>query len=174
MLFRSEFKGLCYVAIRYVKDLDISKEIVQDAFMSLWEKRDTIDTTKSVKSYLSTSIRNKCLNWLRDNKKFSNDLLGIEEILKDTVYEQHDRLVFSEINNSIEEAMTELPEKCREIFILSRFNNLKYHEIATRLDISIKTVETQISKALQHMRFRLKEYLTILILLGVNFLRLFL
>jgi RNA polymerase sigma-70 factor, ECF subfamily len=158
-LFRIEFKGLVYFALQYTKDLDTAREIAQEAFISLWEKRETIDLSKPVKTYLTTTVRNKCLNWLRDNKKFNRDILDIEGLLSDRIYTPPDRLVEAEIRIKITSAIEELPEKCREIFVLSRNENLKYQEIATRLQISVKTVETQMSKALQHMRQRLKEFL---------------
>jgi len=165
LLFRKEFKGLCFFAIQYVRDYDTSREIVQDAFINLWEKRDVIDLAKPVKSYLSTTIRNKCLNYLRDNKKFNNDLLSAEELLSDFIVEPNDKMVEAEIHRNIKDAISELPEKCREIFVLSRYENLKYQQIADKLEISVKTVETQMSKALQHLRLRLKEYLSIIIFL---------
>jgi RNA polymerase sigma-70 factor (ECF subfamily) len=148
--------------LRYVKDSDIAREIVQDSFVNLWEKRDSIDLSKPVKSYLSTTVRNKCLNYLRDHKKFSTDLLALEHLTYETGYET-DHLVESEIRDQIAVAIAELPEKCREIFVLSRVQHLKYQQIADQLRISVKTVETQMSKALQHMRIRLAEYLPILI-----------
>jgi RNA polymerase sigma-70 factor (ECF subfamily) len=150
--------------MQYTRDRDSAREITQDSFISLWEKRDSIDLSKPVKTYLTTTVRNKCLNWLRDNKKFNKDILDIEGLLSDTPYNQPDRLVESEIRNAIEAAIAELPEKCREIFVLNRQENLKYQEIADRLEISIKTVETQMSKALQHMRQRLSEYLPLILL----------
>jgi RNA polymerase sigma-70 factor (ECF subfamily) len=150
---------LAYFALQYTKDLDTAREITQEAFISLWEKRETIDLSKPVKTYLTTSVRNKCLNWLRDNKKFNRDILDIEGLLSDRIYIPTDRLVESEIRVKIISAIEELPEKCREIFVLNRNENLKYQEIANRLQISVKTVETQMSKALQHMRNRLEEFL---------------
>ena len=158
-LFRSEFKGLVYFAIQYTKDTDTAREITQEAFISLWEKRESIDLSKPVKTYLSTTVRNKCLNWLRDNKKFNKEILDIEGLLSDKTYTQPDRLVEAEIKERIGKAIEELPVKCREIFVLNRHENLKYQEIAVRLDISVKTVETQMSRALQHMRNRLSEFL---------------
>ena len=130
--------------------------------MNLWEKRDTIDLSKPVKSYLSTTVRNKCLNYLRDHKKFSKDLLALENLSQEAIYDQPDRLIESDIRLQITSAMDELPEKCREIFTLSRVQNMKYQQIADHLKISVKTVETQMSKALQHMRIRLAEYLPII------------
>jgi RNA polymerase sigma-70 factor (ECF subfamily) len=158
-LFRIEFKGLVYFALQFTKDLDTAREITQEAFISLWEKRETIDLSKPVKTYLTTTVRNKCLNWLRDNKKFNRDILDIEGLLSDRIYTPPDRLVEAEIRIKITSAIEELPEKCREIFVLSRNENLKYQQIANRLQISVKTVETQMSKALQHMRQRLEEFL---------------
>ncbi len=168
-LFRDHFTGLCQFAVGYIKDTEAAKEIVQDAFVSLWEKRDSIDMSKPVKTYLSTTVRNRCLNYLRDHKKFSSDLLALENLSIDTIYDQPDKLVESDIHQQISRAIEELPEKCREIFKLSRHQNLKYQQIADELQISVKTVETQMSKALQHMRLRLAEYLPVLVLLFLPF-----
>ncbi len=164
-LFRSEFKGLCFFALKYVKDFESAKEIVQDAFISLWEKRETIDTSRPVKSYLTTIIHHKCHNHLRDSRKFNSDLLGIENLLEISTSGPTDSLVVTELAEAIKMAIDELPEKCRKIFILNRYDNLKYQEIADKLQISQKTVEAQMSKALQHMRIRLAEYLVVVVAL---------
>jgi RNA polymerase sigma-70 factor (ECF subfamily) len=165
MLFRSHFKGLCFFAQKYVKDIDTAKEIVQDAFLSMWEKRDTIDLDRPVKSYLTMIIHNKCTNYLRDNRKFDSNILEIENLLDVPEYESTDSLVTDELKEKIDSALNDLPEKCREVFVLNRYENLKYQEIAEKLQISVKTVETQMSKALQHMRVRLAEYLTVIAVL---------
>lgn len=165
MLFRSHFKGLCFFAQKYVKDIDTAKEIVQDAFLSMWEKRDTIDLDRPVKSYLTMVIHNKCTNYLRDNRKFDSNILEIENLLDVPEYESTDSLVTNELKEKIDSALNDLPEKCREVFVLNRYENLKYQEIAEKLQISVKTVETQMSKALQHMRVRLAEYLTVIVVL---------
>jgi RNA polymerase sigma-70 factor (ECF subfamily) len=137
----------------------MAREITQEAFISLWEKRGIIDLSKPVKTYLSTTVRNKCLNYLRDNKKFNREILDFEGLVTDKTYDQPDRMVEAEIRAKIVKAIDELPVKCREIFVLNRHENLKYQEIANRLEISVKTVEAQMSKALQHMRDRLAEFL---------------
>jgi RNA polymerase sigma-70 factor, ECF subfamily len=165
LIFRNEFRNLCLFAIRFVKDHDTSKEIVQDAFINLWEKRETIDLSRTVRSYLSSSVRNRCLNYLRDNKKFNRDILDAEDLLSDHGVIQNDSLEEDDLRQKITNAIDELPEKCREIFVLSRHENLKYQQIADKLGISVKTVETQMSKALQHMRIRLKDYIAIVIFL---------
>ncbi|MFA4851710.1 MAG: RNA polymerase sigma-70 factor [Bacteroidales bacterium] len=164
MLFRSSFKGLTHFARKYVKDFETAKEIVQDAFSTLWEKRESIDLSKPVKSYLTTTIYNKSLNYLRDNKKFNKDILSFENLYPLVDHNHGDTLVATEIAQKINSAIEELPEKCREIFVMSRYDNLKYKEIADKLQISIKTVETQMSKALQHMRERLVDYITIIVM----------
>ncbi len=164
-LFRNHFKGLIHFAVTYVKDGEAAREIVQEAFLNLWEKRERIDLSKPVKSYLATAVRNRCLNYLRDHKKFSHDLLDLEQLPGNDYYEQPDRLVEADIREKITGSIGELPEKCREIFVLSRSENLKYQEIADRLQISVKTVEAQMSKALQHMRNRLGEYLSVVVIM---------
>jgi RNA polymerase sigma-70 factor (ECF subfamily) len=153
-----------------VKDFETSKEIVQDAFISLWEKRETIDMSRPVKSYLTMVIHNKCTNYLRDNRKFDPFILNIENLLEVPEYDGADILVEEELKLKIDASILELPEKCREIFVLNRYENLKYLEIADKLQISVKTVETQMSKALQHMRIRLAEFISVFLILVSNFL----
>jgi RNA polymerase sigma-70 factor, ECF subfamily len=115
-------------------------------------------------------IHNKCTNYLRDNRKFDRYILNIENLVDVPEYEGADSLVEDELKTKIEDAINELPEKCREIFMMSRYENLKYQEIADKLTISVKTVETQMSKALQHMRLRLAEYISVIIALVFSFL----
>lgn len=159
-LFRSEFKGLCFFAQKYVKDLDTAREIVQDSFLRLWEKRETIDADRPLKPYLTAAIHNKCHNYLRDNKKFDTGLLQAEGLLEQNRSDEADILISRELQKEIRQAIDELPEKCREVFVLNRYENLKYQQISEKLGISVKTVEAQMSKALQHMRVRLAGYLT--------------
>ncbi|MCX6282309.1 MAG: RNA polymerase sigma-70 factor [Bacteroidetes bacterium] len=155
-LFRSEYKGMLFFAIRYVKEEEAAKEIVQEAFINLWEKRDSIDPEREVKSYLSASIRNRCLNYLRDNKRYAGTLLSLGGLLPLPSSEDADTIEFKELSRQIHNAIDELPEKCREVFRLNRFEQMKYQQIADHLQISVKTVETQMSKALAHLRIRIK------------------
>lgn len=165
-LFKQHFRELSHFAFGYVKDSEIAREIVQDSFVSLWLKRDTIDPEREVKSYLSTTVRNKCLNHLRDNRKFSKELIDLEQVAGAIPFTQPDNLDHKDLQDQIDTAIAELPEKCREVFILSRYENLRYQEIATQLNISVKTVETQITKALRHLRARLAPYLSLLLILA--------
>jgi RNA polymerase sigma-70 factor, ECF subfamily len=164
MLFRSNFKGLTHFARRYVKDFETAKEIAQEAFISLWEKRAGIDMSKPVKSYLTTSVYNKCMNYLRDNKKFDRDILSFEGLYPIAEHETGDKLVAAELEKKIKSAIEELPPKCKEVFLLSRYENLKYQQIADKLQLSVKTVEAQMSGALKHLRQRLAEYITLILI----------
>jgi RNA polymerase sigma-70 factor (ECF subfamily) len=161
---------MCFFAQKYVKDFETAREIAQAAFISLWEKRETIDMNRPVKSYLAMVIHNKCTNYLRDNRKFDQYILDLENILEVPEYDGADSMVEAELKLKIDLSIAELPEKCREIFILNRYENLKYQEIADKLQISVKTVETQMSKALQHMRIRLAEFITVFLILVSSFL----
>lgn len=160
-LFRGHFVRLCHFAQSYIPDLDTAKEIVQQVFINLWETRDTISSEKSVVSYLYTSVRNRCLNWLRDHRKFRSYLLDIE--LEDSaVTMERDFIYESEVQLRIGQALEKLPAKCRKVFELSRFEEMKYREIADKLGISEKTVEAQVSKALKILRRELKELLIVI------------
>ncbi len=163
-VFKSMFPSLCLFAQKYVSDMDTSKEIVHKVFIALWEKREEIDFEKPMKSYLFTSVHNRCLNFIRDNKKFNTDELTIEVLENQMGTDTTDEITSAETIAEINEAIQSLPEKCREIFILNRFEGLKYHEIAEKLDISVKTVEAQMSKALKILREKLEKYIKLMIL----------
>lgn len=149
-----------------MKDYETAKEIVQEAFVSLWEKRNTIDMSKPVKTYLTTSVYNKSLNYLRDNKKFNRDILTFENLYPLREHDRGNKMEAAELEKKINKAVDELPEKCREVFMLSRFEDLKYQQIADKLHISVKTVEAQMSKALQYMRTQLAEYIPVLVFIA--------
>lgn len=168
LLFREHFTSLCRFARSYVKDPETAREIVQETFVNLWERRSTIDPAENILSYLSTSVRNRCLNYLRDHKKFSERLLFLEDLPADWVNYTRDQLVENELKQHIDAAISDLPEKCREIFLLNRQDHLKYRQIAEKLQISVKTVETQMSRALKHLRSRLAGFLTALLWIILN------
>jgi len=163
-LFREHFVQLCHFAQGFIYDQDEAKEIVQEVFTNLWLKKEEITTEKSIKSYLYTSVRNRCLNFIRDHKKFQSQLLDVDIADYDMQIE-NDPSGISDLESKINIAIDKLPEKCAEVFKLSRFEEMKYKDISEKLNISIKTVEAQISKALKHLREELKEYITVLILL---------
>ena len=164
-LFREYFVPLTAFAKKYVGDIDAAKEVVHDVFVNLWSKRSTIDIEKSVKSYLYTSSYNRSLNYIRDNKKFDTNISVEGNVAKASEWSFEDDVDAIELEEKINKIIASLPEKCRQIFLMSRFDGLKYHEIAEKLNISVKTVEAQMSKALKALKENLKDYLTILILL---------
>lgn len=162
-LFREFFAPLCHFSNSYVKDLDAAKGITQEVFVKVWEKRKDIDVNKSLKSYLFSSVKNRSLNYIRDHKKFASQILDVEIANFETPFEQ-DELELSELQEKIDRTINELPVKLKKVFLLSRFEELKYREIAEKLEISQKTVEAQMSKALKILREKLKDYIIILIL----------
>lgn len=164
LLFREHFTGLCFFAQKYLGDLDASKEVVHSVFVKIWENRNEFDWEKPAKSYLFTSVYNRSLNHLRDRKKFIAEPAYSDGTLIAESSEFSDNMVVSEMEGKIKQVIQNLPEKCREVFELSRFEGKKYNEIAAQLGISVKTVETQMSKALQILREELKEYLFVFLL----------
>lgn len=163
-LFREHFTGLTYFAQKYLGDMDSCKEIVHAVFVKIWENRHEFEWEKPAKSYLFTSVYNRSMNYIRDNKKFTNpeDEEAHEASLE--TGEFTDTMEVSELEGKIKQAIAKLPEKCREVFELSRFEGKKYSEIAETLNISIKTVENQMSKALKVLKEELKDYIYILLI----------
>ena len=162
-LFHTYYGYLCSYASKIVQDDVAAEEIVQDFFVKLWEKREQIVIETSVKNYLFSSVKNSALNELKHNK--------IKDIYARSVLSGYRKNAgeasnFYEIDlaEKIEESIQSLPEKRREIFRLSREEGLKYREIAEKLTISVKTVETQMSLALRHLRDKLKDFNTFFVL----------
>ncbi len=155
-LFKEKFKPLTAFAYKYVKDLDLAKELVHEAFLKLWENRDVIDRNRNIKSYLYTVVANLSMNYIRDNKKF----ISTEQIYEWDVKPENFRNYAeqNELSEAIISAIDRLPKKMRQIFIMSRFDGLTHKQIAEKLGISPKTVENQIGKALKKLRKDLKIY----------------
>jgi RNA polymerase sigma-70 factor, ECF subfamily len=164
-VFRKHYQALCNYACGILKDMDDAEEVVQSIFMKFWEQRGGIEINVSLKSYLYRAVHNTCLNRLKH--------LKIQEVHKQYVgnffEENHDSATNLmdkvELENRIADALEKLPEQCRLIFKMSRFEELKYQEIADRLGLSIKTIENQIGKALKIMRTELADYLPVMLFL---------
>lgn len=172
-LFTGHFRELHAYAYTLVKDWDVAEEIVQGLFLKLWEKNEWGHITISARAYLYKSVYHDSLNYLRRQKvhlKYQNQT---EYSMKDQIDDAADgRFQLSELEQCLEKALANLPEKCRAIFHLSRFEELKYQEIANELNISIKTVETHMGKALRILRAEMKEYLPLITLFLINLFRL--
>jgi len=148
------YSRLCFYADHILHDFDLSRSIVQQIFVDLWIKRDRLIVT-SLQAYLYNSTRNASLDVLKHKKVESRYLSSLE--ISESV-EVTDLMEESELADRINRAIQNLPEKCREIFIMCRFEELKYAEIASQLGISVKTVEMQISIALKKLRKELSDY----------------
>lgn len=159
LVFNYYYSGLVVYADQIIKNNVVSEDIVQSVFLKLWETRETADI-RSFRSYLIQCVRNRCIDYIRSQKvrqRFDNQVIELDQ----AVFE-HDFWTKSELGELIDCAIEELPDRCREIFIMSRYENLKIAEIAERLDISKRTVETQISKALKILRIKLIDYISLL------------
>jgi RNA polymerase sigma-70 factor, ECF subfamily len=170
MIFRTYYQPLCNYAYTFLQDKENAEEIVQSTFLSVWEKKETLSIRTAVKPYLYAMVRNACLNAIKHEKikqKHATEELAIGVSSHDSVSHT---IAGSELELKIAQAMAKLPEQCRLVFKLSRFEELKYSEIAEQLNISIKTVENHMGKALKIMREQLKDYLPLLIVLLNGFL----
>jgi len=155
--FRAHYPFLCSYATHILKDAVAAEEIVQELFIKLWVRKESLMIDTSVKNYLFRSVRNLCINHLSHIKVK-------EEYIKRIQQEQHDFTEQDyesqeELMAKIQSGIAGMPEKRREIFQMSRQDGLKYREIAEKLNISVKTVETQMGLALKYLRKKLIEYL---------------
>jgi len=169
MIFRTFYQPLCRYAYSFLEDKEEAEEVVQSAFITVWEKRKSIDIQTSLKSYLYRMVRNGCLNVIK-HEKVKQQHVAHEMAVTEVSYESVSQKVYaSELESKISEALKALPEQCRLVFQLSRFEELKYQEIADQLQISVKTVENHMGKALRIMREQLKEYLPLLLIFMKDF-----
>lgn len=158
LLFRKYYVRLCCFANKFLNEPEEAREVVQDAFLKLWEVREEIDPKESINSYLFKITQNNSINKLR-RKKVESKYIDIYKLVyvDHTEISPYESLLVNELNDSITAAIQKLPPKCRRIFELSREEGLKYNEIAEALHISVKTVEAQMSKALQMIRYELRN-----------------
>ena len=162
-LFKSHYSELCAYANKYLNDIAAAEETVQALFVKMWENREEIVFDKSERAYLFTATRNACFNQIRHLKVRDEYKVYNQAEMENEQYTVEDELEANELNDKIRKAIDQLPEGRRKIFILSRFEGLKYKEIADQLKISIKTVENQMGSALKFLKEDLAEYLTILL-----------
>jgi RNA polymerase sigma-70 factor (family 1) len=158
VVFDAYYNSLCNYAFTFTKNADSSEDIVQDLFARIWEDRRELLTEKTIRFYLFTAVRNNSISWLRqgkrgvtvewDERKGGYAMIGTEEA------DSRETMDHSEI---LKRGIDRLPPKCREVFLLNRFSNMSYKEIAASLGISVKTVENQLGKALKVLRAFLKE-----------------
>jgi RNA polymerase sigma-70 factor, ECF subfamily len=160
--FKEHYPQLClYCKFKFDFDIELAEDVVNTSFIKLWEVRQTLAADVSPKSYLYKIINNTSLNILKHEKikhKYAQEILKTtSEVIEESSF---DRVDLRQLRADIDTGIAELPEQMRRIFELSRFESLKYTEIAYRLNISVKTVETQMSRALTKLREKLSRYLT--------------
>ncbi len=168
-LFKTFFPELSFYAIRFVEDMETAEEIIQDIFFNIWENRAKLKINTSIKSYLYTTVRNTCLNLIKHKKVENKYREHFSRKLQSDELDESKWIETSDLQEKISDAINKLPEKRQIIFKMSRFEELSYKEIASKLDISVKTVENQMGSALKFLREELKDYLPLLILLKYLF-----
>jgi RNA polymerase sigma-70 factor, ECF subfamily len=164
VVFRKHYQSLCNYACGILKDMDDSEEVVQSIFLKFWEQREGIEINVSLKSYLYRAVHNMCLNRIKHLKIQETYRQYVGDYLEETYDSATEIMDKVELENRIEDALEKLPEQCRLIFKMSRFEELKYQEIADKLGLSVKTIENQIGKALKIMRSELADYLPVMLL----------
>jgi len=158
MLFDEYYRPLTVFAMQYVGDMDTAREIVQGFFVKLWESRETLRIKVSVKAYFYQSIKNACYNYSKSRHR----RMDINTEMPVTVVEEDvlDRMIEIESKERLYKAIEKLPDRCKKIFKMSRFKQMKHAEIAKKLNISEKTIESQISIAVKKL-MKLKKFLLI-------------
>lgn len=171
VFFEKHYQKLCSIAYNYLKDKDASKDVAQEVFINIWNKRkDLVDDPKAI-YYLITSVKNNCISILR--KRVNHLSINEEEVINSIKIDTTASQEYNEIDIYvfIENALTELPPKCAIIFKMSRYKSMTYMQIAENLNISVKTVENQMGKAIKIMRNYIKTNpLPLFVLLVLNFL----
>jgi RNA polymerase sigma-70 factor (family 1) len=171
-LFLKYYKDLCTYAYGILRDRYSSEEVVQEMFVKLWENRESLIIEISAKSYLYRTVHNQCLNYINHlnvRQKYSSDKVSETKhiYIAGPVSDHYPiaNLLVQELENKIEKAIASLPNQCREVFLLCRYEELSYAETAGKLGVSINTVKTQLQRAMTRLRDELKEYLPLLIVL---------
>jgi RNA polymerase sigma-70 factor (ECF subfamily) len=158
-LYKSNHKALCNTVNKIINDQEASEDIVQEVFIKIWHKRHDLKIDSSLKGYIFKSVANAALNYLESHKvaRFQKEItLDISESLME---EAPQKLDYKELGLKIREAIDRLPPRCKTIFILSKYEEMKYKDIANQLNLSLKTVENQMGIALEKLRNDLKPYL---------------
>lgn len=161
-VYKHYLRPLHVYAISMLKDEDVAQGMVQNVFLKLWERRERLSFSGSIQAYLYGAVYNECLNNLRHQKvKVNHQLYAVHAMTDNDTTGNGAELL--DLKEKLQQALNDLPEKCRTVFQMSRFEELKYQEIADKLSISIKTVEAQMGKALKILRLKLADYLPLLI-----------
>ena len=166
LIFRKYYSFLCKSVYRIISDTQITEDLAQEVFYEVWRKREHLKINTSLKAYLKRAALNKALNYIRDQKIDFRNAPAKEELVskQDSIVQE---LAADNLQEEIDTAIDNLPERCRLVFVLSRFEEMSYRQIAEQLNISMKTVENQISKALKSLRIALADHLPLSLLLFI-------
>jgi RNA polymerase sigma-70 factor (ECF subfamily) len=157
LLFRSSYVSLVRYAKTLIKDHDTAEEIVQDLFFRLWQDKEKLNIESSLNGYLFRSVHNKCLHYIEHNRvveRHAEDILNRQAEIQES---PSDILNYKELQEKVARILERLPERCGKIFTMSRFEGLKYNEIAEKLSVSVKTVEANMGRALKEFRKELTQ-----------------
>ncbi len=167
-VFETHYGLLCSIASEFLKDDFLAETIVGDVILYLWEKRETIEIQSSLRAYLVKAVRNKCLNYGQLQYVVKETRLSEQEEFLDTngTFLISDSqplatLLEKELEIEIEKSINNLPEECRLVFQMSRFDQLKYEDIAQELNISVNTVKYHVKNALAKLRGDLSKYISV-------------
>lgn len=158
LIFKEHYPFVCKVINRLLSDEHKSEDLAQDVFYDLWRRRDVLEISTSLRAYLRRAGINKTLNYIRDRKVKWDDEDKIP-MMASPIADATQVLEGEDLQKMIDAAIDGLPERCRLIFTLSRFEEMSYRQIADELEISIKTVENQMTKALKTLRAALEPVL---------------
>ena len=163
VVFRQYYPDLVHFAHTFLKDRSTAEEIVQDVFIRLWENRSLFCITVSLKSFLLKAVQNKCIDQLRHLKVRSQYQSAVLEHppLYENDTEQY--LLYSELQRDLQKALKALPGELSEVFVMSRLQGRTYSEVAGKLNVSVRTIENRISKALAFLREQLSDYFKLLL-----------
>lgn len=166
LLFQKYYTDLVLFCGNFVRDKSSCKDIVQSIFLKLWNDRKNIRIETSLKSYLLRAVRNSCFDEFRHLEIVRQYESDPDHSVLDS-YDTENYILYSDLSAHLQQALDQLPAAYREAFEMNRFEGLKYREIAVRLNVSERTVEVRVGKALEMLRKLLKDFYQIALIIGI-------
>ena len=168
-IYRKHYSELCIYALRFIKDEDEAEEIVQEIIFKLWEQREQLESVISLRPYLYRSVHNRCLNYIKHQKHkdlYSDKAYAEMKTLELESLEDYNN---KELEEKVQSAIDSLPQRCKEVFQLSRFEGKRNKEISEYLGISVKAVEANITRAISSLRKNLDKYLKVELIVLITY-----